>query len=256
MDISTTANALIAARKSDTVIQIESFPKNLTEAYAIQRAVAKDYGEALTGWKAAFTAAAAMEMMKTDEPAYGPLFEGSTFSSGDSLKSPGHCLRRIECEYAFKIGTNFGPCDREYSLDEIISGVASLHPAIEVVHVRVNGAFDIGARAVVADHCGNYAFVAGAGTSDWSSLDIINQPVSLSVNGEQAATGEGKNVLGNPLKSLAWIINRLCVDGYTVTEGQYITTGSCTGMHPVPQSCELVADFGPLGQCGLHCTAQ
>ena len=256
LDISATANELIAARKSDTIMQIEEFPKNLADAYAIQRAVAKDYGEALTGWKAAFTAAPAMEMMKTDEPAYGPLFEGSTFISGDTLKSPDHCLRRIECEYAFKIAADFGPRDEEYSLDEIISGVASLHPAIEVVHVRVNGAFDIGARAVVADHCGNYAFVAGAGTSEWHSLDIINQPVTLSVNDEQAATGGGKNVLGNPLKSLVWIINRLCVDGYTVAEGQYVTTGSCTGMHPVPQSCELIADFGPLGQCELNCKAQ
>jgi 2-keto-4-pentenoate hydratase len=47
----------------------------------------------------------------------------------------------------------------------------------------------------------------------------------------------------------------LSADGITLEAGQFITTGSCTGMHPVPQNCDLVADFGPLGQCLLTCAA-
>lgn len=253
MDTSTVAHTLIDARKSDTLIQIDEFPQSLPEAYAIQRVITKNFGEAITGWKAAFTAPAAMEMMKTSEPAYGPLFEGSTLLSGDTLKSPKHCLRRIECEYAFKMASDFGPRDQEYTLDEITEGVASLHPAIEVVHVRAEGALDVGARAVIADHCGNYAFVTGVGAQDWRSFDIINQPVELRVNDEKVAEGTGKNVLGNPILSLAWIINRLRVDGYSVMKDEFITTGSCTGMYPVNQVSELVADFGSLGRCKLNC---
>jgi 2-keto-4-pentenoate hydratase len=255
VDIAATAGKLIEARKSDSIVTLDDYPADLDEAYRVQRAVAAGYGEQVIGWKAAFTADAAMEMMKTHEPAYGPLFADWSFVSGDTMASPEHCLRRIECEYAFKMGKTFAPRAEEYSNAEVTEAVASVHPAIEVVHVRADGALGIGARAVVADHCGNYAFVTGDGQKEWHTLDIVNQPVTLTVDGEEAVAGAGKNVLGHPVTSLVWLVNRLSADGLTLEAGQFITTGSCTGMHPVPQTCELVADFGPLGQCALTCSA-
>lgn len=255
MDIAATAQKLIEARKTDSLVTLDEFPADLAEAYQVQRAVAEGYSEKIIGWKAAFTADAAMEMMKTDEPAYGPLFESATFGCCDTMKSPEHCLRRIECEYAFKMGATFEPRAEGYTAADVTEAVASIHPAIEVVHVRADGALDVGARAVVADHCGNYAFVTGTGAKEWHTLDIVNQPVTLSVDGEEAVEGAGKNVLGHPVTSLVWLVNRLSRDGITLEEGQFITTGSCTGMHPVPQNCDLVADFGPLGQCLLTCSA-
>jgi 2-keto-4-pentenoate hydratase len=255
VDIEATAAKLIEARKSDSIITLDEYPTDVAEAYKVQRAVAAGYGDKIIGWKAAFTADAAMEMMKTNEPAYGPLFESATFDCCATMTSPEHCLRRIECEYAFKMGETFEPKDGEYSAADVTEAVASVHPAIEVVHVRVDGALGVGARAVVADHCGNYAFVTGTGAKDWHILDIVNQPVTLSVDGEEAVVGAGKNVLGHPVNSLVWLVNRLSADGITLEAGQFITTGSCTGMHPVPQNCDLVADFGPLGQCLLTCAA-
>ncbi|MBO42545.1 MAG: hypothetical protein CMM28_02365 [Rhodospirillaceae bacterium] len=255
MDIASTAKKLIEARKADSIITLDEYPANVEEAYEVQRAVASGYGEKIIGWKAAFTADAAMEMMKTDEPAYGPLFENATFECCEIMKSPEYCLRRIECEYAFKMGATFVPRAEEYTTADVTEAVASVHPAIEVVHVRVDGALGVGARAVIADHCGNYAFVTGTGKKDWHTLDIINQPISLTVDGEQAVSGSGKNVLGHPVTSLVWLVNRLSHDGIILEEDQFITTGSCTGMHPVPQNCELAADFGPLGQCLLTCSA-
>ena len=72
-------------------------------------------------------------MMKTDEPAYGPLFGNATFECCDIMKSPEYCLRRIECEYAFKMGATFIPRAEEYTTADVTEAVASIHPAIEVV---------------------------------------------------------------------------------------------------------------------------
>ena len=85
MDIAATAQKLIEARKTDSLVTLDEFPADLAEAYQVQRAVAEGYSEKIIGWKAAFTADAAMEMMKTDEPAYGPLFESATFGCCDTM---------------------------------------------------------------------------------------------------------------------------------------------------------------------------
>lgn len=255
LDVLSTADTLIAARKEGTIVTLPELPGALDESYAVQDAIIARIGNPVFGWKAAFTNAGAMEKMKTDEPALGPLFEEWVYRSGEDVPTPDNCLRRIECEYAFQLAHGLPARDAPYTADEVGEAVRSLHPAIEIVHARVADAFDIGARALVADHCVNFAFIYGPGVSDWRGLDLINQPVTLSVDGETAAQGSGADVLGDPLQSLTWLVNKLSGRGRNLAAGAFVTTGSCTGMHPVPRRCKLVADFGPLGRCEATCTA-
>lgn len=254
LDTLSTADILIAARKEGTTVTLSELPASLDESYAVLDAIIDRIGNPLFGWKAAFTNAAAMKRMKTDEPAFGPLFEEWAYRSGESVPTPENCLRRVECEYAFRMAHALPARDAPYSRDEVVAAVASLHPAIEIVDSRMAGAFEIGARALVADHCVNFAFICGDGVADWRGLDLISQPVRLFVDGETAAEGSGADVLGDPLQSLVWLVNRLSARGKGVSAGAVITTGSCTGMHPVPRQCKLAADFGPLGRCDAICT--
>lgn len=255
LDAIAVADTLIAARKDGTIVTLPGLPESLDESYAVQDAIIARIGNPVAGWKAAFTNAAAMEKMKTDEPAVGPLFEEWVYRNGETVPTPENCLRRIECEYAFKLGRGLPARGEPYTTEDVADAVGSLHPAIEIVHSRVADAFDLGARALVADHCVNYAFIYGQGVSDWRGLDLINQPVTLSVDGETAAQGSGADVMGDPVQSLTWLVNKLSGRGRNLAAGAFVTTGSCTGMHPVPRQCELVADFGPLGQCAATCTA-
>lgn len=255
LDVIATADTLIAARKEKTIVTLRDLPESLEESYAVQDAIIARIGNPVLGWKAAFTNDAAMEKMKTDEPAVGPLFEKWVYRSGEDLPTPENCLRRVECEYAFRLARGLPARDAAYSRDEVADAVGSLHPAIEIVHSRVAEAFDLGARVLVADHCVNFAFVYGEGVSDWRGLDLINQAVTLTVDGETSAQGSGADVMGDPLQSLIWLVNKLSGRGRDLAAGALITTGSCTGMHPVPRRCKLVADFGPLGRCEASCVA-
>lgn len=255
LDVLSTADILIAARREDAIVTLAEPPETLDESYAVQDAIIARIGNPVLGWKAAFTNAVAMERMKTDEPAFGPLFEEWVYRSGEDVATPENCWRRIECEYAFRLDRGLPARGDPYTVDEVRNAVGSLHPAIEIVHSRVAGAVDLGARVLVADHCVNYAFVYGQGVRDWQGLDLIDQPVTLSVDGEVAARGSGAEVMGDPVESLVWLVNRLSERGRDLTPGALVTTGSCTGMHPVPRRCRLVADFGPLGQCATRCVA-
>jgi len=255
LDAISTADTLIAARKEEAIVTLAALPASLEEGYAVQDAIIARIGSPVFGWKAAFTNDVAMERMKTDQPAFGPLFEEWVYRSGEEIPTAGNCLRRIECEYAFRLAHGLASRRGPYAEDEVLDAVGSLHPAIEIVHSRVADAFDVGARVLVADHCVNYAFVYGEAMTDWRDLDLTGQPVTLSVDGKEAAQGSGAEVMGDPIRSLVWVVNRLSERSRDLPPGTMITTGSCTGMHPVPRRCRLVADFGPLGRCEADCVA-
>jgi 2-keto-4-pentenoate hydratase len=59
--------------------------------------------------------------------------------------------------------------------------------------------------------------------------------------------GRGASMMGHPAQALTWFVNHLSQRGITLTAGSFVTTGSCTGVVPVPGPCTAVADFGPLG---------
>ena len=130
----------------------------------------------------------------------------------------------------------------------------TLHPAIEVVDSRVADSADHGAPAVIADHCGNAAFVYGEGTTDWRGLNLASHKVTLTVNGEVAVAGSGSEVLGDPRNSLVWLVNFLRVQGKGLKAGDWVTTGSAMGVYPAPPGCNAVADFGALGQVEVSFT--
>ena len=249
------ADTLIAARKEGAIVRLAEPPQTLDEGYAVQDAIVERIDSPVLGWKAALTSPAVMQRMKADEPAVGPLFEEWAYRSGEAIPTPENCLRRIECEYAFRLARGLPARAESYGADEIRRAVGSLHPAIEIVHSRVVDVFELGAPVLVADHCVNFAFVYGKGVSEWHGLDLIEQPVTLFVDGDVAARGSGAEVLGDPLRSLVWLVNRLSGQGRDLGPGTLLTTGSCTGMHPVPRRCKLVAEFGPLGRCEAECIA-
>lgn len=254
-DRTATADILIQARRDGAITELPGIPATIDEAYAALDAVSDRIGEAIVGWKAAFTNDAAMAKMKTDEPAFGPLFEPWVFRSGATVATPANCLRLIESEYAFMMGRDLPARDAPYSQAEVSDAVASAHPALEVAHSRLAGAFEVGARALIADHCANFAFAYGDGLSDWRGLDFLGQTVTLAVDGETVASGAGADVMGHPVASLTWLANKLSSRGVGLKSGQILTTGTCTGMNPVARVCTVAADFGPLGACSLTLTA-
>ena len=254
-DRTATADILIQARRDGALTELPDVPATTDEAYAVLDAVSDRIGETIVGWKAAFTNDAAMAKMKTEEAAFGPLFEPWVFRSGATVATPDNCLRLVESEYAFMMGRDLPARDTLYSAEEVSDAVASVHPALEVAHSRVAGAFEIGARALIADHCANYAFAYGDGLSDWRGLDFLGQTVTFTVGGETVASGTGADVMGNPVTSLTWLANKLSSRGVGLMSGQICTTGTCTGMNPVAQTCTVAADFGPLGTCSLTLTA-
>jgi len=55
-------------------------------------------------------------------------------------------------------------------------------------------------------------------------------------------------VLGDPVNVLEWFINALRVRGLAMLPGQFVMTGTMTGIHTPEPGESAVADFGDLGR--------
>ena len=59
--------------------------------------------------------------------------------------------------------------------------------------------------------------------------------------------GNASNVLGNPLNSLLWVINKLSLNGEPLLKGNVVSTGTCTVAIPLEKNYKVKVDFADMG---------
>jgi 2-keto-4-pentenoate hydratase len=255
VDVKKAAELLIKARNDGRKMEAlpsEAEPKTLDDAYAIQDEILKIIGLKLAGWKVALTNDEAMERAGAKEPAAGPLFAKHVMTAPQTIEGGQETVGGFECEFAFRLGKDIPAEGAPYTGQIVAAAIESLHPAIEVVGLRIANRPALGVSGTVADHAGNYSFVYGPAVDGWQKLDLPKCGVRHLVDGEEVATSNGANVLDNPLNSLAWLANHLSKRGMQLKAGQWITTGAATGPIPAPVGSTVTADFGVLGTVEVH----
>ena len=234
-------------------------PSTRAEGYAVQAAVARLLGQACVGWKIAATSAAGQKHINVDGPLAGRLLADRVFAAGtgaaNSIDLRRNLLRVVEAEFAFRMARAMPPrlaADGAYTVNEVMSAVASLHLAIEIPDCRMTDFLHVGAPSLIADlACAAWWIVGDAVAVDWRSIDLATHRVTAYKNGELAVQGNGGNVLGDPRIALTWLANELCVYGDGLLAGDCVTTGTCV----VPVQCApgdaFTMDFGVLGSVSV-----
>jgi 2-keto-4-pentenoate hydratase len=253
MSVRDAGQALAAARRRRTGIDDlpGGLPADEATAYAVQRAAAEAYGAARAGYKIGATNPMAQSLLNTDHPFHAPLFVPDCHGTGAVLTEPGHGLLGLEPEFALRLGSDLPARPEPYALDEIEAAVAAVHPAFEVIGLRLPAALFTRICVTIADFGANVAFVAGDGLEGWRHHDLAAVAVDVTVDGKKVASGAGANVLGHPLKALLWLANDLRASGAGLAKGDWISTGTCAGVIKIERGQRAVAAFGPCGEVSL-----
>ncbi len=230
-------------------------PTTRAEGYAVQAEVARLSGQRSVGWKIAATSVAGQKHINVDGPLAGRLLANRAFAAGtvaaNSIDLASNLLRVVEAEFTFRMRHALPVREATagaYTVDEVMSAVASLHLAIEIPDCRMTDFLHVGAPSLIADlACASWWIVGDAVTADWRDIDLATHRVTAYKDGAVAAEGVGSNVLGDPRIALTWLANELCTYGGGLLAGDYVTTGTCVVPVPCAPGDAFVMDFGVLG---------
>lgn len=241
------ARALLEARANGTLLTAlpeGCEPADFAEAYAIQDAVSEALGP-VGGWKVGAKG-------PDTEPSCAPMPAALIHPSGFRMPaySAGKC--GIECEIAVRMGRDLPPMARPYTREEVLAAIESVHPAFEIVTYRFAD-HEHQSRVVLAtDALGNGAFVYGDGRPDLVGMDQTKQRAILDADGEHWVDHVGGNPAGDIFRLVHWLANHVAVRAGGLRKGQFVTTGSCTGMLFVNGGEALRADFPGLGMVEME----
>ena len=244
--INTFSNSLAFARKRN--ILIKPLPINISKNINLVKQI-KNFAEAKLEWhpigfKIGATNKDIMKILKTKEPFYSFIFKEQTFKSKEKLKLPPNTLG-IELEVAYKIRKEIFniKINKKKQLKKYINGIA---PAIELVGYRQKlKKINFVGQAVV-DFGLNISFVKSKIYKIKNILDFHSKTKITNLNNKKVYLGHTKNVLGNPINALFWLIKELQKNEIFLNNDFWVTTGSTTSIVPVKKKKTLLVKFHQL----------
>ena len=243
------AERLYRARLDGGTVPIEpaAIGEDLDAAYALQQEVLRQIGDPSDSWKVGSTSAEAQAALGTTEPGAARVPSRFRFTSPAAVPIFAVHDAKLEAEFAFRLGRDLPPRDDDYTADEVTEAIDGIAPSLEIVGSRLAGGLTgSGRAAVTADGGANIALVTGEFIADWQRFDLPSHQMTVTINGELIASGEGRRALGNPFNVMVWLANRQRRrDG--LRAGEVATTGTCSGLMDLSAGDVIVADYGTLG---------
>jgi len=211
-------------------------------AYAIQNRwtnMRLERGDKVIGRKIGLTSKAIQTQLGVDEPDYGNLWQSSfyeakngkvTIPAGDFLQP------RIEGEVAFLIGKPI----REPGVTpkQILDATEACAMGIEIVASRIAD-WKIKLVDTIADNASYGGFTLGPWDKEMKNADLAVLAMTVHQNGELVAEGLSSAALGSPLRSTAWLANKLLQFGVSLEPGDVVISGGITKMFPVKAGDEF-----------------
>ncbi len=239
LDVAVAAKRLNEARLTRVPIEcLTASTPGLTEAeaYAIATAGVTLAAQPVAGYKLGYTSEAMRRQMNVDRPNFGRLYAGTQISNEGALERATLIHPLIEPEIALRIGDDFE--------------VESVMPALEIVDTRYDS-YAFAAVDNIADNSSAARYVLGPERSLRALGDLRTIPATLFIDDEPVATGRGSDALGDPLRALAWLINRLARDRIELEPGTTVLTGGLTRAYALEHASGVKASFGALGNVAI-----
>ena len=214
-------------------------PLSIEDAYRIQDEVAQHLGP-IVGWKVG-------AQTPSSEPFCAPIHALTLFNDGATVP---HGLCRhlgVEAEIAYRFAQALPPRERDWTRDEVMDRIGTIHPVIEILDTRFETPGSQHKFLHTADQQSHGALIVGPGVAEWRKYNPVVEHVRLSINDETVAEHVGGNSAGDPLRLLVWLANHASRRNLGIDAGSIVTTGSTTGTIFVDHGARVSASFPAIG---------
>lgn len=217
---------------------VEAISVDEREAYLVQKKVAEIFGP-VRAYKSGRKSPDAV-------PNAAPIFARDIRPSGSAFTDRELNACGIELEIAFRIDRELPPLGPDFAME--LRRCVSPLAAFELVDGRIEGFLDMSAGLKLADNQNNGGFIFGAAVSEWDPKALENPAITLRIGGATVLEGAQPVPGGNAYDNLVAFLRAVDTHGYTPKVGDYVTTGSLSGMPFVEAPCSFEGRIEGLGE--------
>lgn len=202
---------------------------NVADAYAVQRVNVRRQmaarGASSVGYKIGLTTKRMQDMCNIDSPVAGVILSDRAHASGTTLTLSDYGHVGLEFEIAVRLARDLRPAGGTPGLADVSAAVDAVAPAIEIIDDRGADYRTLEALSLIADNGWNGGVVLGEFVRPWPDLAAVE--ASVSIDGKTIdERGHGRDALGHPFHSVAWLAEHLADTGSALRAGEIIMTGS------------------------------
>jgi len=244
----------VALKKSEPIEVISDLEPMATieDAYDIQLKNVKrslDEGEIITGKKIGLTSRAMQELLGITEPDYGHLYASTEIKNGGTAHMKNLIRPKVEGEIAFVLKEDLkGP---NVTVEDVYKATDYVCASIEIVDSRIKD-WKIKLVDTIADNGSSSLYVLSEAKVKLDNISLPDIEMTLYKNKEAVNNGKGKEVLGNPAVSVAWLANKLYQYGVELKKGEVILSGAITAAPEAQQGDVFECVFSDLGSVKLE----
>lgn len=222
------AKALLAEHKARERFQTlgpPHAPATIPDAYDIQEkyvALLRSAHGGAVGYKVGLTSATMQAFCGIDHPIAGVVLERRVFGSGATVRRSDFGRLGLEFEIAVRIKSDVPVTDMPWTTETIAPHIDGVCAAIEIVDDRGADYVALDVRSLVADNSWNAGIVLSEFAPTWPDLESVLGRATK----DHVAIGEGhgRDILGHPFNSVAWLAAQLASRGVGLKAGQVVMT--------------------------------
>jgi 2-keto-4-pentenoate hydratase len=198
-------------------------------------------GQICMGYKAGLWAPAAQKRFVHDGPVWGTPFKSMLRWPGTIYLS-NHARLFIEPEIGFRFQKDI--TEPIHDIKVLKRAVAITYPAIELPDIAYSDMKLLRGVDLIASNVAAKKVLIGNAVK---IKDLNAVTVKLFHNGQEIASGIGKNTGGDQWEALKWVVNDVLAKGGEIKDGYIVITGSLTKLIPAKPG-KYVADYGSFGK--------
>jgi 2-keto-4-pentenoate hydratase len=202
-------------------------PATIADAYDIQdkyvALLRREHGDDV-GYKVGLTSATMQAFCGIDHPIAGVVLARRVYRSGASIRRSDFGRLGLEFEIAVRVKSDVQVTGVPYTAEMIRPHIDGVGAAIELVDDRSADYANLDVLSLVADNSWNAGIVLSEFATTWPDLERV--PGRATKDRVAIGEGHGRDILGHPFNSVAWLATRLASTGAGLKAGQVVMTGS------------------------------
>lgn len=202
-------------------------PATVSDAYDIQQQFVTllrgQHGDA-AGYKVGLTSAAMQNFCGIDHPIAGVVLARRVMRSGATVRRVDYGRMGLEFEIAVRLQSDVPVTGMPLTAEAIAPHIGGVCAAIEIVDDRSADYASLDVLSLVADNSWNAGIVLSEFSANWPDLGDV--PGRATKDGVAIGEGHGRDILGHPFNSVAWLATQLAARGVGLKAGEVVMTGA------------------------------